>query len=94
MLLQRGLRLIIIPMHSRLLDGFVHSLDLAVCPRMRWKSEPVIDSVFLANSIENVRKSPVVPSLIRELYTVVRQIKYFLNFFFALFSGRLLIPLR
>ena len=60
-------------MHSRLLDGFVHSLDLAVCPRMRWESEPVLDSVFLANSIKNMRQIPVVSSLIRKLHAVVRQ---------------------
>ena len=97
MLLQRGLRLIIIPMHSRLLNRFIHSLNLAICPRMRWKSEPVLDFVFFANSIENMRQSPVVPSLIRELHAIVRQIGYFFNFFFGFFSsfsGSLLIPWR
>ena len=73
MLLKRGLRLIIIPMHGRLLDRFVHSLDLTICPWMRWKGEPVLDSVFFANPIENMRQSLVIPSLIRELYAVVRQ---------------------
>ena len=73
MLLQRVLRLIIIPMDGRLLNRFIHSLNLAICPRMRWKSEPVLDFVFFANSIENMRQSPVVPSLIRELHAVVRQ---------------------
>ena len=73
MLLQRGLRVIVIPMNGRLFDGFIHSLDLTVCPRMRWESESVLDPVFFANSIENVRQSSVVPSLIRELHTVVRQ---------------------
>ena len=97
MLLQRGLRVIVIPMNGRLFDGFIHSLDLTVCPRMRWESESVLDPVFFANSIENVRQSSVVPSLIRELHAVVRQIEYFLNFFFGFFSsfsGSLLIPLR
>ena len=88
MLLQRGLRLIIIPMHGRLLDGFIHSLDLTVCPRMRWESEPVLDFVFLANSIENVRQSPVIPALIRELHAVVRQnrMNFVWNFFDQIFQ--------
>ena len=97
MLLQRGLRVVVIVMHGRLLDGFIHSLDLTVCPRMRWESEPVLDPVFLANSIENMRQSPVVPRLIRELHAVVRQIGCFLNLFFGFFpsfSGSLLIPLN
>ena len=63
MLLQSGLRVIVIPMHGRLLDGFIHSLDLTVCPRMRWLREPVLDSVFLANSIKNMWQSLVVPDL-------------------------------
>ena len=73
MLLQSGLRLIIIPMDSRILNRFIHSLDLSICPRMRCESELVLDSIFFTNSIENMRQRPVVPSLIRELHAVVRQ---------------------
>ena len=73
MLLQRDLRLVIISMNSRLFDRFVHSLNLTICPWMRWESEPMLDSVFFANSIKNMRKNPVIPSLIRELCAVVRQ---------------------
>ncbi len=73
MLLQRGSRLIIVSMDGRLINRFIHSLNLAICPRMRWESELVLDSVFFANSIENMRQSLVVLSLIRELHAVVRQ---------------------
>ena len=60
-------------MDGRLLNRFIHSLNLAICPRMRRKSEPVLDSIFLANLIENMRQSPVIPSLIRKLCAVVCQ---------------------
>ena len=88
MLLQRGLRVIIIPMHGRLLDGLIHSLDLTIRPRMRWESEPMLDPVFLANSIENMWQSPVIPSLIRKLHAVVRQnrMNFVWNFFDQIFQ--------
>jgi hypothetical protein len=73
MLLQRGLRFIIIPMNGCLFDRFIHSLDLTICPWMRWKSEPMLDFTFFANPIKNMRQSPVIPSLIRELHAVVCQ---------------------
>jgi len=92
MLLQSGLRLIIISMNCCLFDRFVHSLDLTICPRMRRKSEPVLDSVFLTNPIKNMRQSPVIPSLIRELNAVVCQncMNFVRNFFdFATFGTNL-----
>jgi hypothetical protein len=60
-------------MHGRFFDRLIHSLDLTICPRMRWESEPVLDPIFFANSIKNMRQSPVILSLIRELCAVVYQ---------------------
>lgn len=65
-------------MQGSIFDSFVHSLALTVCPRMPWEGESVLDSVFFANLIENMQQSSAVPSMIRELNTVVRQ--NFMNF--------------
>jgi hypothetical protein len=42
-------------LHRGYLDGSVHSLSLAICPGVIGLSEPMLDAVFDAHSIEDVR---------------------------------------
>ena len=42
-------------LHRGFLDGSVHSLSLAICPGVIGLSEPMLDAVFDAHAIEDVR---------------------------------------
>ena len=58
----------------RFLDGTVHSLDLAIGPRVVWLREAVLDTVGLANHVEAHgpgRDGVAVPGLLGELNAVV-----------------------
>ena len=53
------------------LDSAVHPLDLSVGPGMIGLGEPVLDTVFSADAVEDVLQSVAVPLAIGELYAVV-----------------------
>lgn len=61
-------------LHGRVLDCAVHSLDLAVSPRMIGLGQPVLDPVRLTDHVEAHGPGVdgvAVPGLLCELYTVV-----------------------
>src|SRR5690606_10753547 len=63
---------------GRFLDGAVHTLDLAIGPRMIGFGEPVFDAVLAADAIEHVRTvargwAIAVPRCMAELDAVVGQ---------------------
>src|SRR5512147_2544543 len=52
--LQLLMVVVVIPLHGRFLEGAVHSLDLAICPRMVRLGEPMLNAVFVASTVEGV----------------------------------------
>ena len=55
------------------LDRAIHSLNLAVCPRMPHLREAVFDPVLAANAVEDVRKGVRIQGPVGELKAVVGQ---------------------
>lgn len=43
---------VMVSLHCRLLDRSVHSLDLAIGPRMVWLGQAVLDPIRLADDVE------------------------------------------
>ena len=60
---------VVVALYRGVLDGPVHSFDLAIRPRMIWLGETVLDAVLLANLIEAVN-----PIAGRPAISVTRQI--------------------
>ncbi len=60
MLLELVVRLIVVALNGRILDGAIHPFDLAVSPRMIDFGQPMFDAVFLADAVEQVLESPLV----------------------------------
>jgi hypothetical protein len=52
--LQLLMVVVVITLHGRFLESAVHSLDLAVCPRMVRFGEPMLNAVFVAGTVEGV----------------------------------------
>lgn len=44
--------LVVIPLHSGVLDGPVHAFDLAVGPRMVWLGQAMLDAIGLTDHVE------------------------------------------
>ena len=67
---------VMISLHCRLLDRAVHSLDLAIGPRMIWLGQAVLNSICLADHVEphlpRICSVPVA-GLFGELDTIVSE---------------------
>jgi len=65
-----------VSLHCRLLDRAVHSLDLAIGPRMIWLGQAVLNSICLADHVEphlpRICSVPVA-GLFGELDTIVSE---------------------
>ncbi len=73
MLLELVVRLIVITLDGRVLNGAIHPLDLSVSPRMIDFSQPMLDAVLLADAVEQMFESPFILQAVGELDAVVRE---------------------
>ena len=67
------MRLVVIALDGRVLNGAIHPLDLPVSPRVIDFGQPVLGAVFLADAVEQVLESPPILQAIGELDAVVRE---------------------
>jgi hypothetical protein len=70
---QLGMIVVVEAFDGGVLDGAVHSLDLAVGPGMLHLGEPVLDAILVADAIEDVMEGVFVTGLAGELDAVARQ---------------------
>ena len=70
---QLGVIVIVVSLDRRLLDGSVHSFDLAVGPRVLGLGEPMLDFVLPTDAVENVLERIPVGFAVGELDAVVGQ---------------------
>lgn len=70
---QLGVAVVMIALDGRLLDGAVHSFDLAVGPGVLELGQAMPDAMLVADPIEDVVEGIFVASLVGELDTVVGQ---------------------
>jgi cobalamin biosynthesis Co2+ chelatase CbiK len=54
-------------------DRAIHSLNLAVCPRMPHLREAVFDPVLAANAVEDVREGVRIQGAVGEFHAVIGQ---------------------
>ena len=67
MLLELVVRLIVIALDGCLLDSAIHPLDLPVRPRMLDFGQPMFDSIFFTNAVEQMFESPFILQAIGKL---------------------------
>ena len=68
--------LVVMSLHSGVRDGPVHAFDLAVCPRMVWLGQAMLDAIGLTYHVEPHRPGinfVPVPRLFCKLDSVVRK---------------------
>ena len=70
---QLGVAVVMIALDGHLLDGAVHSFDLAVGPRVLELGQAMPDAMLVADPIEDVVEGIFVTGLVGELDTVVGQ---------------------
>ena len=68
--------LVVIPLDGRVFDCAVHAFNLAICPRVVWLGQAMLNAICLANYVEphgpRIGGVPVA-WLLAELDTIVRQ---------------------
>ena len=73
MLFELLVRLIVVALDRRLLDGAIHPLDLSVSPRMIDFRQTMFNSVFVTDAVKQVHKRPFIFCSVGELNAVVSQ---------------------
>lgn len=64
---------VVVALDDGFLDGAVHALHLTLGPRMLHLGQPVLDTVFVADTIEDVVEGVFVAGAIGELDAAVRE---------------------